>query len=843
MSDINFNCPDCKQHLEAPPGMAGDSLECPACGQQITVPTPTADVTPESEVDPHAATTDPVPQPEQPEEDVPPKKSGFGKSLLAATKAAGAEAKRRGELGALVAQIEKTRRIDLAKAHRAVGERAYEQRVDTGQHQAAYDELAELDAKIAEKTAGVSADDDAGVAAKAKAKAVSAKMRAEAEAFKHKRSTKLEELGKLIAESGEAPAGLETESAAVAAAQDHIAELEAKRLALRADDSARKEFAESSREVGAQAASGVRTSAQRVTATPKAKKRAAWAGAVVVLLAVIGGVVFFGNRRDQPASGRDVPQQRHETPRGPASPSNADANSLKAKAGCAMTFEVVASLSFDGFPGLSNLGSRLYEIEVLKHSSSPCEASKKALAMNAVVVDGRRPKGRALLITRETEFGSKGRGSLPVIAITDVDVTDKSGFERTVGVFVEALSKDVAAYAASVHSGASSSSAPVDADAIKSAFEEDMNAAVRSAVSAYEKDAGGFQNVAQLEAETKRHWEEIETRIKTAHDEALGLLGDGMDSANNRERRERNDAIGACRRIREDALTRADEQCAELWRSALQALSTRKVKKSGRLPERMYPLSVDTDGDQLYVFLHSDDVERAARGTEGAVSILAADPHDLKEAWRSPMTPQVSGKIRSCQPSVVRAPKSTSQFMATSPNTYFATHCFEKKSGRLVAVIPGRRTDTAVTPESDCFEVGDCLLFVAPNSKRSTAYPKRGYQGLCIASGNQTRMVFFQPFFSSDTLIQSPEALRALPKILAELETAKSQVDENGVECVWAKDLVVGVWGDKWVVLHYPEGVASVGVGTEPWYVVTNGSGAKRLEIPGRQHRERALLI
>jgi len=39
MSDISFTCPHCKQHLDAPPEMAGDQLACPTCQKQIRVPT------------------------------------------------------------------------------------------------------------------------------------------------------------------------------------------------------------------------------------------------------------------------------------------------------------------------------------------------------------------------------------------------------------------------------------------------------------------------------------------------------------------------------------------------------------------------------------------------------------------------------------------------------------------------------------------------------------------------------------------------------------------------------------------------------------------------------------
>lgn len=38
MSDLKFNCPHCKQSLEAPDELLGKILECPACKQQIQVP-------------------------------------------------------------------------------------------------------------------------------------------------------------------------------------------------------------------------------------------------------------------------------------------------------------------------------------------------------------------------------------------------------------------------------------------------------------------------------------------------------------------------------------------------------------------------------------------------------------------------------------------------------------------------------------------------------------------------------------------------------------------------------------------------------------------------------------
>jgi DNA-directed RNA polymerase subunit M/transcription elongation factor TFIIS len=38
MADIEFDCPECGQVLEAPVEMAGESLACPSCDAPITIP-------------------------------------------------------------------------------------------------------------------------------------------------------------------------------------------------------------------------------------------------------------------------------------------------------------------------------------------------------------------------------------------------------------------------------------------------------------------------------------------------------------------------------------------------------------------------------------------------------------------------------------------------------------------------------------------------------------------------------------------------------------------------------------------------------------------------------------
>ncbi len=40
MPDINFDCPFCKQNLDAPDDMTGMSIECPSCGKSIQIPAP-----------------------------------------------------------------------------------------------------------------------------------------------------------------------------------------------------------------------------------------------------------------------------------------------------------------------------------------------------------------------------------------------------------------------------------------------------------------------------------------------------------------------------------------------------------------------------------------------------------------------------------------------------------------------------------------------------------------------------------------------------------------------------------------------------------------------------------
>lgn len=38
--DINFNCPECGQNLDAPSDMVGCIIDCPICSKEIRIPSP-----------------------------------------------------------------------------------------------------------------------------------------------------------------------------------------------------------------------------------------------------------------------------------------------------------------------------------------------------------------------------------------------------------------------------------------------------------------------------------------------------------------------------------------------------------------------------------------------------------------------------------------------------------------------------------------------------------------------------------------------------------------------------------------------------------------------------------
>lgn len=65
MADIKFNCPGCKQSLEAPSDMAGQLIECPSCKRTIEVP-PAPRVPRVENKPPPPVTPRPAPSPPRP---------------------------------------------------------------------------------------------------------------------------------------------------------------------------------------------------------------------------------------------------------------------------------------------------------------------------------------------------------------------------------------------------------------------------------------------------------------------------------------------------------------------------------------------------------------------------------------------------------------------------------------------------------------------------------------------------------------------------------------------------------------------------------------------------------
>jgi DNA-directed RNA polymerase subunit RPC12/RpoP len=49
MPDINFDCSNCGQNLDAPENMAGVTILCPSCKKDIVIPVPPKPVDPDAE--------------------------------------------------------------------------------------------------------------------------------------------------------------------------------------------------------------------------------------------------------------------------------------------------------------------------------------------------------------------------------------------------------------------------------------------------------------------------------------------------------------------------------------------------------------------------------------------------------------------------------------------------------------------------------------------------------------------------------------------------------------------------------------------------------------------------
>ena len=66
MSDLKFNCPHCKQALEAPEEMLGEAIECPSCNDSIELPKPEPQPQPDPPLPPQEPEQEPAP-PSNPE--------------------------------------------------------------------------------------------------------------------------------------------------------------------------------------------------------------------------------------------------------------------------------------------------------------------------------------------------------------------------------------------------------------------------------------------------------------------------------------------------------------------------------------------------------------------------------------------------------------------------------------------------------------------------------------------------------------------------------------------------------------------------------------------------------
>ena len=223
MADFDMVCEKCSQVLEVPEELIGQTAECPSCGADIVIPAKLADAPEAAEEAPPADLDQTEPEPEGDA----PKKRGLGKSLLAAAGAVASEAGRGAKIAKLKAQIEKLRRVDLQRAYRELGQKAYKIRYASETYGEAYAEIETFEAQIVEKRAGVHADQDGTIANRAKATALSAKMKAEAEVLVHKRTGAFASIGKGLEGKVSDDASLNAELTALRDTQEHIDELQA----------------------------------------------------------------------------------------------------------------------------------------------------------------------------------------------------------------------------------------------------------------------------------------------------------------------------------------------------------------------------------------------------------------------------------------------------------------------------------------------------------------------------------------------------------------------------------------------------------------------------------------
>ena len=133
---------------------------------------------------------------------------------------------------------------------------------------------------------------------------------------------------------------------------------------------------------------------------------------------------------------------------------------LAVLAGHRAVFEILANLDFDRFPDTAQYGEHLYEIMIWHVYPRPCRTKNSPEGLQNINYS--RGMGRALLATTETTFRSKGRASLPVCRVSEVNIRDRDGFDQKYVVFKEALTADISEYAKMVSSEVDSSLQALD---------------------------------------------------------------------------------------------------------------------------------------------------------------------------------------------------------------------------------------------------------------------------------------------------------------------------------------------------------------------------------------------
>ena len=156
-------------------------------------PLPEHETATEGKIETHSSLENPTPQSIPKPAPMPPtavelktagkEKERFGSKLRRLGKAAFQEAKRNAHLAALKAKIEKAKHYDLFHAHQALGRKCYEMKIMADQFEPDYQDIADLEKRIAEKRHGVESSVNAATIERVKIAAQNTAARAEAEAF------------------------------------------------------------------------------------------------------------------------------------------------------------------------------------------------------------------------------------------------------------------------------------------------------------------------------------------------------------------------------------------------------------------------------------------------------------------------------------------------------------------------------------------------------------------------------------------------------------------------------------------------------------------------------------